>query len=45
MQPGDVKETNADSSLLESYIGYKPQTSIQDGIRKFVDWYKDFYRV
>jgi len=45
MQPGDVKETVADSSLLEEYIGYKPVTTIKDGIRKFVEWYKNFYSI
>jgi len=45
MQPGDVPDTCADISELERDLGYKPATSLEDGVRKFVEWYKDFYRV
>ena len=45
MQAGDVKSTSADTSLLDSYIGYKPNTSLKEGIRNFIYWYKDFYKV
>ena len=45
MQKGDVKETFADTSSLEDWISYKPRTSIEEGIQKFVDWYKDFYKI
>ena len=45
MQPGDVEATFADTSLLESYIGFKPKTNIKDGIKKFIEWYKDFYQI
>ena len=45
MQPGDVKLTLADTSLLESYIGYKPSTNLKDGIKEFVKWYKIFYKI
>jgi len=45
MQPGDVESTYADVSDLIEDLGYKPQTSIQDGIDKFVDWYVDFFGV
>ena len=45
MQKGDVKETFADTTLLEDWISYKPQTSIEEGIKNFVDWYKDFYEI
>ena len=45
MQLGDVKSTYADSSLLEDWINYKPNTTIVEGINKFVDWYKSFYSV
>ena len=45
MQPGDVKKTFSDTSLLENWIDYKPKTSIEDGISKFVEWYKDFYKI
>ena len=45
MQPGDVLRTYADVTDLERDIGFKPSTSIEDGIKRFVDWYKEFYRV
>ena len=45
IQPGDVEATFADTSLLESYIGFKPKTKIKDGIKKFIEWYKDFYQI
>lgn len=45
MQPGDVLETSADTQALYDVIGFKPQTSVQDGIQRFVDWYKAFYKV
>jgi UDP-glucuronate 4-epimerase len=44
MQRGDVLSTYASIELLEKYAGYKPQTSIEDGLKKFVDWYKDHGR-
>ncbi len=43
IQPGDVKDTFADNSKLEEWINFRPTTSIEDGIRKFVDWYKKYY--
>lgn len=43
MQDGDVTETFADISLLRQQFGYQPQIKIADGMRKFVDWYKDYY--
>lgn len=43
MQPGDVVVTYADTSALERDIGYKPDTSLQDGLHRFVQWYKSFY--
>ena len=45
MQPGDVAETFADVSALARDIGYQPSTPIEVGVRKFVDWYRDFYGV
>ncbi|MFI3119759.1 MAG: NAD-dependent epimerase [Methylococcaceae bacterium] len=45
MQPGDVPETYADVSELVDDLGYKPATLLEDGIRNFVQWYKDFYRM
>jgi UDP-glucuronate 4-epimerase len=44
MQPGDVVATVADISKI-SKLGYKPKTDIQDGIRKFVSWYREYYNV
>ena len=43
MQPGDVPITYADTSALEKDYGFKPSTSLRDGLRKFAEWYKDFY--
>ena len=43
MQPGDVTATSADTSELESWIGFKPKTPIKDGVKNFVSWYKDYY--
>ena len=43
MQPGDVKATAADTSLLESWIDFKPFTPVKEGVENFVNWYKDFY--
>ena len=44
MQPGDVPVTYADTSDLERDFGYKPKTSLREGLRKFAEWYYDFYR-
>lgn len=43
MQPGDVPVTYADISALEQDFGFKPHTSLRDGLRKFAMWYKQFY--
>ena len=43
MQPGDVPVTFADTEPLERDYGFKPNTSLRDGLRKFAEWYKDFY--
>ncbi|WP_315311181.1 NAD-dependent epimerase [Pantoea vagans] len=45
MQPGDVLETSADTQALYKAIGFKPQTGVEEGVKNFVDWYRDFYRV
>lgn len=45
MQPGDVPVTYADTSALERDFGFKPQTSLREGLRKFAQWYKEFYQV
>jgi UDP-glucuronate 4-epimerase len=44
MQPGDVADTFADVSELEEDIGYSPSTSVEVGVRNFVDWYREYYR-
>ena len=43
MQPGDVPITYADTSALEKDYGFKPSTSLREGLRKFAKWYKEFY--
>ena len=45
MQPGDVPVTFADTSALEADMGFKPNTSLREGLRRFAVWYKEFYRV
>ena len=45
MQPGDVQDTLADVTDLERAIGYRPQVSIEQGVERFVAWYRDYYRV
>jgi|SRR5476651_2471236 len=44
MQPGDVMETSADTEPLYRATGFKPDTSVFDGIKKFVNWYRDYYQ-
>ena len=43
MQPGDVPVTYADTSALEADFGFKPSTSLREGLRKFAEWYKSYY--
>lgn len=45
LQPGDVPDTEADVSDLIADVGYRPQVSVEDGVARFVDWYRDYYRV
>lgn len=45
MQPGDVPVTYADTSALEHDFGYKPSTPLREGLRKFAEWYKEFYNI
>jgi UDP-glucuronate 4-epimerase len=42
MQPGDVPVTHADYRLLEALTGYRPRTSLEEGIARFVEWYRDY---
>lgn len=43
MQPGDVPVTYADTDALEADVGFKPSTTLRDGLRRFAQWYKSFY--
>lgn len=45
LQPGDVPDTYADVTGLVSDLGYQPDTRIEDGIARFVEWYRDYYKV
>ncbi len=45
MQPGDVPITYADTAALERDFGFKPSTSLREGLRRFAEWYKDYYKV
>lgn len=45
MQPGDVPVTYADTEPLERDYGFKPSTALRDGLRKFAQWYKEFYEI
>ncbi len=44
MQPGDVPATWADVDALDKAVGYRPSTTIEVGVRRFVEWYRDFYQ-
>ncbi|MCB1882148.1 MAG: NAD-dependent epimerase/dehydratase family protein, partial [Gammaproteobacteria bacterium] len=44
LQPGDVPDTYADVQELIHDTGYKPDTSVREGVQKFVDWYRDYYQ-
>ncbi len=44
MQPGDVQKTYGDNRKIIDWTGYKPKTKLSEGIKKFVDWYKDYYQ-
>ena len=45
LQSGDVPATSADTSELEKWVGFKPNTPVETGVKRFVDWYRDFYKV
>ena len=45
IQPGDVPSTCADVSALEKAVGFKPRTSVDEGINRFVGWYRDYYKI
>ena len=44
MQPGDVKQTYADASLLKALTGYVPTTDVRTGVTAFVEWYREYYK-
>ncbi|HED2271725.1 NAD-dependent epimerase [Klebsiella quasipneumoniae] len=45
IQPGDVLDTSADTQPLYDLVGFKPQTSVKEGVKNFVEWYKDYYQI
>jgi UDP-glucuronate 4-epimerase len=45
IQPGDVPATHADTTALEKYIGFKPQTTVEEGVSRFISWYKEYYKL
>ena len=45
MQPGDVPATSANTDELGAWVGFKPSTPVRDGVRRFVEWYREYYRV
>jgi UDP-glucuronate 4-epimerase len=45
MQPGDVPSTEADTTALDAAVGFKPNTPVEVGVRRFVEWYREYYRV
>jgi UDP-glucuronate 4-epimerase len=44
MQPGDVPDTSADVGCLARDVGYRPSTDLEQGVKRFVEWYLDYYR-
>jgi UDP-glucuronate 4-epimerase len=45
MQAGDVPATAANTAALEAWTGFKPNTPVKEGVAKFVNWYRKFYRI
>ena len=45
MQPGDVHATASDTTKLAAWTGFRPATPVAEGVRRFIDWYRDFYQV
>jgi UDP-glucuronate 4-epimerase len=45
LQPGDVPDTYADTTELNNAVGYRPATPVEQGVKAFVDWYRDYYEV
>jgi UDP-glucuronate 4-epimerase len=44
IQKGDVYKTYADINKIQSVVNYRPKTNIKDGLRKFIEWYKSYYK-
>ena len=44
MQAGDVKATTADTSALERDMGYRPETTVEEGLTRFAEWYRSYYQ-
>ena len=44
LQPGDVPDTEADVTALSEGVGYKPRVTVEEGVKNFVDWYRDYYK-
>ena len=44
IQPGDVEATYANTKYLEEYINFRPNTSIEKGIKQFIEWYLEYYK-
>jgi len=45
IKPGDVPATYASTDLLQDAVGFKPKTTIEEGLQKFADWYVEYYKV
>ena len=45
IQPGDMHSTSADTRALQAWVDFAPSTTVKDGVQRFVDWYRKFYRV
>jgi UDP-glucuronate 4-epimerase len=45
MQAGDVYGTHADTEALEKLTGFRPRTSVEEGVKRFVEWYRGYYKV
>jgi UDP-glucuronate 4-epimerase len=45
MQPGDVPATEADTAALDAAVGFRPDTPVEEGVRRFVEWYREYYNI
>ena len=45
MQPGDVQATSADTTELDNWVGFKPNTPVKEGVKRFVEWYREYYKL